>query len=1255
MSFLRHLLGIRPKVVGGTPLTPTAADLLWTDFDKLEREQKGIAERMYRYALTGEDEAVLATLAGITQAGRHLVLLCPARTWNNHRDEISKERRAFFSEASGGDGRFYLRLARIYEAAARGEPRQFGIEPWNGLRLEWPEIFLFEATQYVIWSYPRKAKARLPEGARVIEEMFREDGQEPALLVRAALNSSTAQYAWSTRAPMFLELDGIGDCFVRHADVACEILGTTDARARLHALETLRKSGAPPEPFAARLAELAVGSAKQPRAIAAAWLLESPAVARPLVERLLAAGDAGQRGQAAALLWRLAGEETRGVLEARLGVEKNRAVVETIADLLGRGTAAGNPSEGDATANDFEVMVAALPPVPEFAADEPLSAEVRSALWECIAALHRRIEAAEIMRLHRSHAPTLQDQYDPDLYVNRVFDWLQRPLQPEADGRLPRLELGLMRYWAPRDPTVWKFLDHPGMGLVHVVRFLLGSGIPPHGQLFLHALPRVFHRLGLRPDVRTLAAAARAAGIVGDAHEQVADGVLRRGDHLPAMFPGEPDAEWPFFAGRLPRLETALGLRQQIPTADERAASTWETRNRITAERANGLRLLAAMPVLPPHLAAVLWDVAFGENKAERAVARQHLGRRPGSEARILAALGSEKADARALAADWLGQLGNPATVDPLRAALKKEKHDSPKIAMMQALEALGAPIEEFLDRAGLEREAARGLARGVPSGLAWFPFDPLPAVRWADGSRPVSPEVLRWFVVQAFQTKNPEPNALLRRYCASFEPAGREALGRFVLQAWIAQDTIPYYTPEQAQIEAEKQVNQWYSPGYLGRDWTREECLRFFYLRNLRLIKDSAVAQKGVLAIAAACAGGDAVPIVGAYLKEWFGHRASQCRALLQVLAWIEHPTAIQLLLSVGTRFRTKGIQEEAAALVETLAARKGWTLDELADRTAPTAGFDENGALELSYGARQFTARLDDDFNVTLTNADGKTLATLPAPNRDDDEEQTKLAKARFSAARKELKGAVKAQAARLYEGMCAQRAWRFADWDRFLLRHPVVGRLAQRLVWTAFEDGRPVRSFRPLADRTLTDARDEAVTVPPGAEVRVAHGTFLAPEETAAWREHFADYEVDPLFVQFPDAAYVLPPDGGDAEGIDDFQGHVLEAFRLRSLVTKLGYVRGTTEDGGWFSEYRKSFLGLALEVVIGFTGNSLPEENRKVALLTLKFVRRATDDGRPEEAVPLGQVPPVLRSEAWNELRRLAAEGSGFAPDWQKQCT
>ena len=137
-----------------------------------------------------------------------------------------------------------------------------------------------------------------------------------------------------------------------------------------------------------------------------------------------------------------------------------------------------------------------------------------------------------------------------------------------------------------------------------------------------------------------------------------------------------------------------------------------------------------------------------------------------------------------------------------------------------------------------------------------------------------------------------------------------------------------------------------------------------------------SAAAEKGILAVAAACCDASAVGLVQKYLKEWYGYRPAQCKALIAMLSTIDHPSATQYLLSIANRFRTKGIREEAEKYVNALAERKGWTLDELADRTLPTAGLGDDGTLELSFGSRQFQLRVTPNLEAVLTDAEGKII---------------------------------------------------------------------------------------------------------------------------------------------------------------------------------------------------------------------------------------------------------------------------------------
>jgi hypothetical protein len=190
-----------------------------------------------------------------------------------------------------------------------------------------------------------------------------------------------------------------------------------------------------------------------------------------------------------------------------------------------------------------------------------------------------------------------------------------------------------------------------------------------------------------------------------------------------------------------------------------------------------------------------------------------------------------------------------------------------------------------------------------------------------------------------------------------------------------------------------------------------------------------------------------------------------------------------------------------------------------------------------------------------------------------------------------------------------------------------------------------------FRPLDDGSLTDVDDKEVKLPDGARLMVAHDSALSADEVAQWSAHLADYEIMPLFQQLGRGVHAVTPELRSRRELTDFTGHLLEAFALRGRAGRLGYTRGPSEDGGWFYTYEKRFPTLGIVATVNFTGNPLPEENRLVALKELSF-RRESSDGRRAE-LTLGDVPAVLVSECWQDMRLLAAEGTGFDPEWEKK--
>jgi hypothetical protein len=667
------------------------------------------------------------------------------------------------------------------------------------------------------------------------------------------------------------------------------------------------------------------------------------------------------------------------------------------------------------------------------------------------------------------------------------------------------------------------------------------------------------------------------------------------------------------------------------------------------------LSRLSLFPKLPARYFNTVLTHALSAKKTLNKPARALLLDIDGIEQRLLPFLADSKQDVRSGVAEMLGAIGADSTIEPLKKALGKEKSELVRAALLGALRRLRVDISSYVSPDILIKEAAGGLKKAKDIG--WFPLETLPALSWASGGA-VSSEVPRWWIALAGKLAQPGGNALFSLWLDQLTAESAEALGRHILGSFLRYDAT-HCSEDDANAHAKANAQQRYEQyqdyarrwnNEFYRSYTYEKAFADLRAEKLAIYPNNAHADRGILGLATRAEGTFAVQMVRTYMRDHYT-RTAQVKALAEYLSGNPLPAALQMLLSIARRHRTNSVQVLAQALVERIADERGWTTDELADRTIPTAGLDERGILDLEIGSRLYQARLDAEDVLTLYNPDGKVVKSLPQVSDGPDKESAAEAKKTLANAKKELKQVHDFQAKRLYEALCTGRRWQFSEWRRFLLEHPIVGRLVQRLVWVGLDEkGGIVGSFRPLEDLTLTDSGDNAVDPAAFAAVQLAHRSLFTAEQSEAWKQHLADYKIEPLFNQLDRP--VLASTAGSS--IDDRTGHIIEAFKLRGAAQKLGYERAQAEDGGWFTQYIKPFAGIAINAVIEFTGSPLPEENRAVALLEVKFVRaRKGQRSGFGGQLALGEVPLVLLSEVWNDLHQIAAAGSGFAADWRSR--
>lgn len=1183
---------------------PALATAVTKEFTKALAKHLGrLADEALRdaavaYVLEGADADVLLNLGKLPEAGKSLALGGVSNDVPyGLRQDIQKERLELFRAGVEAPSAVWLRLGEVFEAAARASGRK--PQPVTG----WPDSLTAVLAELVTsYSDTGRSSGVVWPAVRLLP-LFDEAKLPPRealrLLLDPNLGSSLRRTGYYYYGSSSGATDGVfADWPPVLADYLSEVREVLDRTGPYHAAQIVPKLTELKFDFAPVIdlvTKIGLTSTKAVRDAASPVLFRHRAAVVPHLEYFLAEGSSGQRNEAAVMLWKLEGQTAVEKLRKRLRAESSEKIRQTIERLLAA------PVEAD----DEEEIVA--PPM-----------ELELAKVPFPEAAQKRVRAV----FQKSHELAMRNYEQSMAQWNSPNkpSWMSPPVlpQPIKDKDLEYLfefvagERGdLPDRSTYRRAGTGNFPDEsfapPDVHLIHVVRLCYTLGrfdIPDNDYGFswydtsdLDAYrSRCENPFGLRE------LDAAVASLPGSKPGLVAFTYLQQNTKYRDFCDWEPEAIWPAFADRLDLLRDTLSGTLRTGQYDYY----------IPERKRNAFKVLAAFPKLPPGFVPILWDIALGDAKTDRPLAQAALRTLPDKAKRVIVGLSNGKQSVRETAAEWLGNIGDPVAIPALKDAYRKESSETTKGVIMVALEKLKADVEEFLDRKKLAKEAEEGMKK--PPKVYGVELDKLPAVHWADTGKAVDPKVVQWWVVQAAAQNSPTCGPILRRYLAMCRPTDVAALAKHVLTGWLERS-----------------------------------------------------GQKGLLAIVSAGADADCVKMCEKFIRTWFGQKMAQCKALIEVLAWVKHPMGLQVLLSIANRFRTAGLRSLAAQHVNATAEREGWTIDELADRTIPDGGFarpDAGGraALVLDYGARQFTATLDDELEPVLAGEGGKVVRALPSPAKADDAEKAKEAKKLFSDAKKQVRDVVKRQTERLYEALCTQRAWRFEDWRRFLGDHPVVGRLCVRLAWTASEAARGeapeklIGCFRPLEDGSLTNETDDAVTFPPDTLVRLAHTASVPAELAAAWKQHFADYAVEPLFVQFGREAYTLPDAKAKDTEIKDFQGYEIGTFQMRGKMTKLGYVRGEAQDGGWFHEYLKPFRSLGVQAEIGFSGNSLPEEDRTAALGTLSFTRiKPEGDANTHwnrKAMELGKVPPVLLSECYNDLKQLAGEGSGFNPEWEK---
>ncbi|MBE1537247.1 DUF4132 domain-containing protein [Actinomadura algeriensis] len=377
--------------------------------------------------------------------------------------------------------------------------------------------------------------------------------------------------------------------------------------------------------------------------------------------------------------------------------------------------------------------------------------------------------------------------------------------------------------------------------------------------------------------------------------------------------------------------------------------------------------------------------------------------------------------------------------------------------------------------------------------------------------------------------------------------------------------------------------------------------------------------------------------PLIRAWPGEG-GHRYAVTG--LDVLADIGSDVALMHLHSISQKVRFRGLKQRAQEKIREVAETRGLSLDELADRLVPSFGLDADGSMVLDYGPRRFTVGFDERLAPFVTDDSGRLRRTLPKPGAKDDPDLGPAAHKAFTALKKDVRAVAADQVRRLERAMAAGRRWTLEEFGTYLVRHPLVGHLARRLVWLA-ETGDAVASFRVAEDGTFADAGDETFVPPESARVGVAHPIHLGDALTA-WTDVFADYEILQPFEQLARPVRVLTAAEGQSARLERFEGLKVPYGTVLGLE-KRGWERAEPGEAG-SQEYMSRRVAPDRYVVVDLApGFTIGEPGATGDVQTIEYVRLAGETmkywpSRSSE-YPFGELGPVTASEILADLAVL----------------
>lgn len=380
----------------------------------------------------------------------------------------------------------------------------------------------------------------------------------------------------------------------------------------------------------------------------------------------------------------------------------------------------------------------------------------------------------------------------------------------------------------------------------------------------------------------------------------------------------------------------------------------------------------------------------------------------------------------------------------------------------------------------------------------------------------------------------------------------------------------------------------------------------------------------------------------------------------------------AVGQLAILKVRVKFGSAQKQIEKAFDNAAHALGLPRDQIEELGIPAYGLEKVGLHTEELGDYRAELRVSGT-SAELCWFDGKAkqLKSVPAKVKSDHNDD--LNELRQSL--KDIKAMLPAQRDRLDGMFLMEKSWPFEQWRERYHNHPLVGTIAQRLIWCVDE------TSAIFVDGEATDFNGKRVDCQANTAITLWHPIGRDVEEITAWREQLESLDITQPFKQAHREVYLLTDAERNTQTYSNrFAAHILRQHQFNALCSARGWknsLRLMVDDVYPPATKELPRWGLRAEFWVEGIGDNYGVDTNESGV----YLRLATDQVRfyrsqaaentahaggggysthaagPGEAninepLSMDEVPPLVLSEIMRDVDLFVGVASvGNDPTWQ----